>query len=137
MIAAISTDNKVEHLFFRPQAINQHSFCEFLIELRRKLRNEKVVLFMDQLAVHSTEKVRNKYDELKFETVMNVKYMPDFQPIETVFAHVKKWYTKERLNLLANSKDYDTKTLVKKAFSKIRATTIQKCIERSLQLINS
>ena len=47
VIAAISTESKIEHLFFRPKAINQDSFCEFLIELKRKLKHEKVPLFMD------------------------------------------------------------------------------------------
>ena len=137
MIAAISTANKVEHLFFQPKAINQHSFCDFLIEFRKKIGNEKVVLFMDQLAVHATEKVKEKYDELQFETVMNVKYMPDFNPIETVFAHVKRWYQRERLQLLANKQDYDTKALIRKAFKRIPETLVERSIARSLRLINS
>ena len=47
---------------------------------------------MDNLSVHKTDKVMQKYEELGFETIFNVKYMPEFQPIETVFAHVKRWY---------------------------------------------
>ena len=63
---------------------------------------------MDQLAAHSTEKVLEHYEELGFERVLNVKYMPDFIPIETVFAHVKKWFMRERLQILANKQTYDS-----------------------------
>ena len=63
---------------------------------------------MDQLAAHSTEKVLEKYDDLDFERVLNVKYMPDFNPIETVFAHMKKWFMRERLQILANNQTYDS-----------------------------
>ena len=59
---------------------------------------------MDQLGVHFTDKVLKQYEELNFERVLNVKYMPDFNPIETVFAHVKNWFQRERLQLLANKK---------------------------------
>ena len=86
VIAAISMDNKVEHLYFEAGAINMVLFNEFLFELRKKMGNDKVFLFMDQLRVHYGSKVMPTYPELNFEPIWNVKYSTDFNPIETVFA---------------------------------------------------
>ena len=47
---------------------------------------------MDNLAVHKHKEVLPVYEELDFDVVYNVKYMPDFNPIEVIFAHVKGWY---------------------------------------------
>lgn len=63
--------------------------------------------------------------------------MPDFNPIETVFAHVKSWYKRQRLTEFANGRVVDTKKLIEKAFKRIRSTTIEASIRRSLNLIHS
>ena len=47
VIAAISTDNKIEHLFFEQGAINMVLFNKFLKQLRRKVGKGRVFLFMD------------------------------------------------------------------------------------------
>ena len=56
------------------------------------------------------------YEKLNFVPIWNIKYSPDYNPIETVFAQVKLWYKRERLNLLANGKEIDTKALIRRAF---------------------
>ena len=86
VIAAISTDHKVEHLYFNDGAIDMVHFNKFLRQLRRKLGDEPVYLFMDSLRVHKGKDVMPTYPELSFLPLWNVKYSPDFMPIETVFA---------------------------------------------------
>lgn len=66
-----------------------------------------------------------------------MKYCPDFNPIETVFAQVKIWYKHERLFLIANGKDFDTTQLIRRAFKQVRAETIEKSIAKSLNLIRA
>ena len=124
VITAISTDNKVEHLFIDKKAINNETYIIFLKQLRRKLRNENVYLFMDNLAVHTKDNVMDMYDELGFKIVLNVKYMPDFQPIESVFAQVKPPYARWRLQALANDEEFDSIKNIKKAFKNVRSETI-------------
>ena len=101
VIAAISTDNVVEHIHMEQGGINQYQFCIFLMNLRKKLGPDVTYIFMDQLAVHMTKRVKETMDRLKFLPLYNVKYMPDFNAIETVFALVKRWYCQQRLNALA------------------------------------
>ena len=45
-----------------------------------------MALFMDNLIVHKTKKVKAKYKELQYEVVYNLPYSPDFNAIELVFA---------------------------------------------------
>ena len=116
VIAAISFDYKVEHLYFNPGAINMILFNEFLSQLYKKAGKKKAFLFMDQLNVHSGKDVMPTYEKLNFVPIWNIKYSPDYNPIETVFAQVKLWYKRERLNLLANGKEIDTKALIRRAF---------------------
>ena len=73
--------------------------------------------------------------ELNFRPIFNVKYMPEFNPIETVFAHMKRWYAKQRTNALVNGEAIKVKALIRKAFKSVRKVTIKKSIERSLRLI--
>ena len=62
---------------------------------------------MDNLALHARYNVMDMYEELDFEVVFNVKYMPDFQPIESVFAQVKPPYARWRLQALANGENFN------------------------------
>ena len=48
---------------------------------------------MDQLGVHLHARSKEAMDRLKFEPIMNVKYMPDFNAIECCFAVCKRWYS--------------------------------------------
>ena len=128
VVASISTANKVEHLHFEQGAINNVNFRVFLKNLRRKLGDIKVYLFMDNLGVHQHPLVLAMYEELKFTVILNVKYMPEFMPAETVFAHVKGWYSRQRLQALANGEDFDTKSYIRKAFARVKPETIAKCI---------
>ena len=48
--------------------------------------------------------------------VLNVPYSPDYQPIETVFSIVKRYYKKNMLQLVANDQPVDACTLIRQAF---------------------
>ena len=66
----------------------------FLKNLRKKVGDGRVWLYMDHLAVHKKANVLAMYDELQFDVVFDVKYFPDFQPIESIFSYVKAFYKK-------------------------------------------
>ena len=90
---------------------------------------------MDNLAVHTKENVMQKYKDYGFDILLNVKYMPDFNPIETVFAQVKPAYARSKLQALANEEQFDSRKEIFKAFKNVKVETIKRCIERSLKLI--
>ena len=91
-------------------------FNEFLHQLKKKAGDAKAYLFMDQLNVHKGKDVMPTYPKLDFEPIWNIKYSPDYNPIETVFAQVKLIYKRERLHQMANGIEVDSKALIRKAF---------------------
>lgn len=62
------------------------------------------VLFMDRLAVHLCVSVKEKMKELHITGILNVSYMPKYNPIEGCFSIVKNHFKRERLNCLRNDK---------------------------------
>ena len=85
---------------------------------------ERVYLFMDQLRVHLGKDCLPLYPKLDFDPIWNVKNSPDFNPIETIFAHVKRWYKAERLQMIANNEEFDAKKMITKAFKRVKMEEI-------------
>ena len=46
-------------------------------------------MFMDNLAVHRSEKSKSEMTRLGFRVIWNVPYEPEYNPIEFVFSKVK------------------------------------------------
>ena len=76
--ATISEGCGVEHIEMYDEALNEASFKEYLKVLASKNKRRKLVVFMDNLAVHKTREVQDLMRQLKIEWVWNVPYMPDF-----------------------------------------------------------
>ena len=84
--AAISEGCGFECFQLYDKALDEELFIDFLEVLSSKNKRKKLVVFMDNLQVHKTEAVKEKMRQLQIEWIWNVPYMPDFQPIETVFS---------------------------------------------------
>ena len=116
VIASISTDGNVELLQMREGAVDDERFEEYIRALEEQNRNVPLCLFMDNLAVHKRPICMQAYEELAMNVVLNVPYSPDYQPIETVFSIVKRYYKKNMLQLVANDQPVDACTLIRQAF---------------------
>jgi transposase len=101
---AISADNGVEHISYFRRSLDADDFVKYLKELRVKLGDEKVCLFMDQLSVHRSYKARDKMTELGFKWLFNAAYYPDGNGIELIFAQVKLKFKKMRVQAILNGK---------------------------------
>ena len=67
--------------------------------------------------------------------IFNVAYSPDYNPIEACFAQVKRHFCSERLNILANDREFDWKKLINASFKKITPKLVTACWKRSLSKI--
>ena len=77
-------------------------FCRYLIELRKKNPDRKLVLFFDQLYVHTCPRVLAKMEELDIKFIKNAAYSPQFNGIEFIFSKVKRAYRETRLHEIVN-----------------------------------
>lgn len=68
------------------EAVNEEKFMLFLKRLAELNHNKKVVIVMDNLAVHKTKDVKSLMRELNFEWIWVVPYSPEYNPIELTFS---------------------------------------------------
>ena len=112
-------------------AVKAEDFAVYLRVLSRKLKKRPFALFMDQLNVHKAKIVKPLYTELGITPIFNKAGSPDFNPIESTFAQVKREYCRQRLRSLANDLYFDMAENMKKSFEKVTKDMCQNCILRS------
>ena len=86
---------------------------------------------MDNLSIHKKKKVLERMDELGFRWAYTPRYSPRYNPIEEVFAEVKQYIKKKRLNAIQNRRGLNLKALIYEAFERINYLNISGCIRRS------
>jgi transposase len=72
-------------------SVNADKFIEFLIELRRKYAKDRVIhVFLDNLSVHRSRKVKEYTETSNVRLVFNAAYSSEFNPIERFWALSKR-----------------------------------------------
>ena len=74
---------------------------------------------------------------MNIKPIYNLAYSPDLNPIESVFALVKRIFNRERLQKLANMEAFDSQLEVENAFYKINNSKIDNCIRHSNELLEN
>lgn len=97
--------------------LNFSNFANFVRELQNKFhRNRRVALFYDGLSVHKHgESQRQIYARRNWMGIMNEAYCSHLNPIEYYFARVKKCYREKLNELLLETPNPPTNTIVKAA----------------------
>ena len=80
--------NELFHIY--KDSINTKKFKKYLKELAEANPGEKLCLFMDNLAVHSSERAKKYMRELGIRYIYNLTYAPEYNPIELVFSKIKQ-----------------------------------------------
>ena len=73
-MAAVSADRGVDCIMIFDEAVKKDTFITFLEELRRRNSNRPLHLFLDNLAVHKTQEVKEAYERLNIKVIWNVPY---------------------------------------------------------------
>ena len=135
VIASMSEEDGFGLLHINTQITNQDNFQDFLKDLRRKAKKIPLALFLDQLSVHKTKKVRELMQNLDISPIFNVGYSPEFNPIESVFSKVKFLFARNRLNDLVNKKGFNFDRSVTVAFKAVTAAHCAACVRKSYFLL--
>ena len=107
VIAAISYDGGIEHFEVLEEAANNESFAAFAENLFSKFDDQKITVVLDNLAVHFHDNVKEVYNKHDVYYIRNVPYCPQFNPIEFVFAQIKKSFKEMKLSSLAAGESFD------------------------------
>ena len=116
VIAAISKEYGLDYISTYDRSINIPKFKEFLQNLRDKFFFEDICIYMDNLAVHRSNTVKERMDELSIPYIFGPPYSPDYNPIESVFSIFKKEIKIRRLEAVLKKKRFNIKENVKEVF---------------------
>lgn len=119
LIAAIDLEGRVEEFDLHHSSVRQEQFIAFLERLKRK--DERTYIFLDNLTVHRTNKVKVYAQENNIELIFNSPYSSPYNPIERLFAYCKHNFRR----LLLPNTEAKTQEL------------ITKLVRQSVQLVNS
>ena len=120
MVAAVSADIGFEYYELFHNAVDRNLFMQFVEGLREDQGDEKIALFLDNLRVHHTLKVKDLCKKLDIPLVFNLPYSPDYNPIETYFSLLKNLFKRMKLNYIANGKEIDIPDMIDKCADKVR-----------------
>ena len=68
---------------------------------------------------------------MNIETIINVPYSPQYNPIEGCFSVVKNYFKRKRMNRIMNKMLYSTQLLVDESFRQLTKAKICKMIEHT------
>jgi len=74
---------------------------------------------MDNLAVHRSNDVKGRMDELSIGYIYSPPYSPDYNPIESVFSMFKRELKVRRLKAIIEGRHFKTKENIKEVFQNI------------------
>ena len=112
LLAGISADHGIVHFLMFDRSVNTERFLEFLEGIDGSMQGKKVAIFMDNLNVHRSNKVRDYMEENDMMPIFNIPYSPQYNPIEVYFAHIKNHYRKEKLGKMVNNERFDGRNLI-------------------------
>ena len=92
-------------------------------------------LFMDNAGIHTSRELDDVWKKLHITKVFNVKYSPEFNPIEAVFSKVKRLFNNQRLNNLVNKTGFNFDRVIQGAFKSISAEHCGACVRKSKFLL--
>ena len=117
----------------KPGSIKQDDFIDFLASLRTKDHvHVRQYILVDNLAVHRTLRVRDFVKENNQELVFNAPYSSEFNPVEQLWAHAKKYFRRELLDVVDFNKQATINALVEESLLQVRSETLKswvyKCV---------
>ena len=137
VLSAISKEKGQEHYRIYKDSVNFAKFKEYLHELRARNGNEKIALFMDNLAAHKSEKSKVEMAKLGFRCIFNVPYSPEYNPIEFVFSKVKQRFRSLRARKMAGVIQDGHEAMIRQAVECVRKQDIVNCINHVIKLVRN
>ena len=98
VVAAISSRDGLVLWKDYGKSVDALKFVDFLRRVHERMKYRRYVLFMDNLRVHKATVVKEYLAETGVQIIFNVPYFPQGNPIELVFAQVKREFRTLRTN---------------------------------------
>ena len=134
-IVAVSPDGGLVHWTAEEKVTCIKNFTPFIQTLSQRMDGRPFCLFLDQLSVHKSAEVMSLYESHRITPIFNIGGCPDYNCIETVFAHCKAKFKRRRLHALVNESEFDLMEEIEKALDIITPELVRRCFSRSYALL--
>ena len=89
VVAGVSVDGGLEGYYMHARSIDSDAFIKLLLTVLDNSKPTDFILFLDNCRVHHSKKVTKFLLENDIETIFNVAYAPEYNPIEPIWAELK------------------------------------------------
>ena len=101
-MVAVSSENGFEAFRVFPGHVNSAMYCQILPDLLKN--GPRLAIVHDNVSYHHSKQTKTELKTFNIEAVFTPRYTPDLQPIERVFAIVKHYYKKFKLQSLCHNR---------------------------------
>lgn len=116
-------------------SVNQEKFKEFIQNMANSLKGRQAAIFMDNLSVHKCSEVQKEFKIHSMVSIFNLPYSPEWNPIETFFAHVKGEFRKIKLEVIVNNLEPDNRAMIHQAVGSRSMDSIKKVAKSGIDKI--
>jgi transposase len=135
VVAAITKEHGMLGFQTYGKSVDIPKFVHFLQHIKSLLPNQKVAVFMDQLAVHRSNIVKEEMERLDFTAIFNTSYSPEHNPIEHVFSIVKNHFSRVKSNAIVNQSKVPTDQLIAESFNNVQKQQVVNCVDHCLKVL--
>ena len=89
VVAGMSVQGGLEGYHIQARSIDSDAFIQFVLTVLESNKPKDFVLFLDNCWLNHSKKVKKFHLENGIETIFNVAYAPEYNPIECVWAQLK------------------------------------------------
>ena len=134
-IAGIESERGLVTYAIYEDSINGDKFLQFLNRLRDQMGDQEFGLYLDNLSVHKTLDVRQKFKDLNIVPIFNIPYSPDFNGIESYFSLVKTGYKNLWMQLYQKKERIDQANLIETVIARDMKSSIKACINKGFECL--
>ncbi len=133
VVAAIDLNGAVAELLKNPRSIRQDEFIQFLANLRkREHAHIRQYVLVDNLGVHRTKRVRAHCTENNQELIFNAPYSSEYNPVEQLWAHSKRYFQRELLDVVDFKRQNVVEAMIDESIQSVRSETLGACVNKCL-----
>ena len=142
LILAVTSDGDYFGAMIKSR-LNSDSFIDFILKLedwieQRNIRNEReIIVILDNCSIHRSRVTKEALKETKIKFWYLPQYSPSLEPVELVFAQLKKFIRNKEGQSIIRWNSIDGQTLLTLGLSSIESSTIVGWWEHTFSVMNS
>ena len=116
MVGASIKNGVVHHELIVGAGYKKEDVCHFLKVLKKKYKDVKFAVFLDNASIHTSDHTRLFAYDLGIPLIFNIPYCPQYNGLENLWIHTKVEYKRRVTKCIYQSLKWDNEDLVTEIF---------------------